>query len=158
MRLWTWAFVGRLAAAAFAQCVVMFFPTGGTTTWYLCVIIVEHVYSTFTNTVMFVAVSAFHAKIADPSIGGTYMTLLATVSNLGGTFPRFFILKFVDMFTVATCTPSSSILPDLKGDRITQPFSCVLEAERHRCTAGGGTCNISTDGESPLPCFVAGTY
>jgi PAT family acetyl-CoA transporter-like MFS transporter 1 len=30
------------------------------------------------NTVMFVAVSAFHAKISDPLIGGTYMTLLAT--------------------------------------------------------------------------------
>lgn len=78
MRLWGWAFVGRLVAAAFAQFVVMIFPAGGVTTWYLLTVIVEHVFSTFMSTVMFVAISAFHAKIADPVIGGTYMTLLAT--------------------------------------------------------------------------------
>lgn len=78
MQLWAWAFVGRLFAAAFAQFTVMIFPAGGTTIPYLCVVVVEHVFSTFMSTVMFVAISAFHAKIADPHIGGTYMTLLAT--------------------------------------------------------------------------------
>lgn len=78
IRLWCWAFVGRLAAAAFAQLVVAVFPAGGVTTWYLLTVIVEHVFSTFMSTVMFVAISAFHARIADPAIGGTYMTLLAT--------------------------------------------------------------------------------
>jgi hypothetical protein len=47
-------------------------------TWYMLTVISEHVLSTFMNTVMFVAISAFHARIADPAIGGTYMTLLAT--------------------------------------------------------------------------------
>lgn len=78
MHLWCWAFVGRLIAAAFAQGTVMLFPVAGVTTSYLVLVIVEHVFSTFMSTVMFVAVSAFHAKIADPAIGGTYMTLLAT--------------------------------------------------------------------------------
>ncbi len=32
---------------------------------------------------MFVATMAFHAKISDPGIGGTYMTLLNTVANFG---------------------------------------------------------------------------
>lgn len=76
--VWCWAFIGRLVAACFAQLVVMMFPAGGTTTAYLLLVIVEHVFSTFMSTVMFVAISAFHAKIADPHIGGTYMTLLAT--------------------------------------------------------------------------------
>lgn len=78
MQLWCWAFVGRLIAAGFAQFVVMIFPAAGVTTWYLLTVIVEHVFSTFMSTVMFVAISAFHARIADPVIGGTYMTLLAT--------------------------------------------------------------------------------
>ena len=78
VRVWCWAFVGRLGAALFAQLTVMFFPSTGITTPYLLLIIVEHVYSTFMSTVMFVAISAFHAKISDPAIGGTYMTLLAT--------------------------------------------------------------------------------
>lgn len=146
MQLWCWAFVGRLFAAAFAQFVVMIFPAGGVTTWYLLTVIVEHVFSTFMSTIMFVAISAFHAKIADPVIGGTYMTLLATVSNLGGTFPRFFILKFVDFFTVATCFPPTTPPADLKGDLVTSQFSCALEADKHRCIDGGGSCNIEHDG------------
>jgi hypothetical protein len=78
MRLWCWGFVGRLVAAVLAQITVIIFPKNGVDTWYLLVVIAEHIFSTFTNTVMFVAVSAFHARIADPVIGGTYMTLLAT--------------------------------------------------------------------------------
>lgn len=78
MRLWCWGFVGRLIAAAFAQLTVLIFPANGVQPWYLLLVIGEHVFSTFTSTVMFVAVSAFHARVADPVIGGTYMTLLAT--------------------------------------------------------------------------------
>jgi hypothetical protein len=78
MKLWCWAFVGRLGAAVLAQFTVAIFPAQGVTPWYMLVVIGEHVFSTFTNTVMFVAVSAFHARISDPVIGGTYMTLLAT--------------------------------------------------------------------------------
>jgi hypothetical protein len=68
------------------------------------------------------------------------------VSNLGGTFPKYFILKFIDMFTVATCIPPATIPADLKGDPVTSPFSCVLEPDKARCTAGGGTCKTTTDG------------
>ena len=78
MKVWCWGFMGRLAAALFAQFTVIVFPAQGVTSWYLLLVIAEHVFSTFMNTVMFVAVAAFHARIADPVIGGTYMTLLAT--------------------------------------------------------------------------------
>lgn len=78
MRLWCWGFMGRLVAAVFAQMVVSTFPADGVHSGYFLTVIVSHVFSTFTNTIMFVAVSAFHARVADPVIGGTYMTLLAT--------------------------------------------------------------------------------
>jgi hypothetical protein len=78
MQLWCWAFVARLLAAIIAHITVAIFPSDGVETWYLLVVIAEHVFSTFSSTVMFVAISAFHARIADPVIGGTYMTLLAT--------------------------------------------------------------------------------
>ncbi|KAL8668366.1 MAG: hypothetical protein Q9168_006999 [Polycauliona sp. 1 TL-2023] len=149
MHVWCWAFTGRLFAAVIAQGVVMLFPKDGVQTWYLLTVIASHIFSTFTNTVMFVAISAFHAKISDPLIGGTYMTLLATVSNLGGTFPRFFILKLVDYFTLATCHPPISPpkdLSSLRGALITTPFSCALEAQKHICLAGAGTCDIERDG------------
>ncbi|KAN0074239.1 Acetyl-coenzyme A transporter 1 domain containing protein [Elaphomyces granulatus] len=148
MKVWCWAFIGRLVAAVLAQATVMIYPNNGVPFWYILVVIGEHVLSTFMNTVMFVAVSAFHARIADPVIGGTYMTLLATVSNLGGTFPRFFILKLVDLFTDATCLPPKiPPAPDaLKGPLVTSSFSCPLEADKHRCSNGGGSCIINRDG------------
>lgn len=78
IHIWCYAFVGRLVAALISQSVVMIFPRTGVQSWYLLTVIGSHIFSTFTNTVMFVSISAFHAKIADPVIGGTYMTLLAT--------------------------------------------------------------------------------
>ncbi|KAI2470090.1 MFS general substrate transporter [Annulohypoxylon bovei var. microspora] len=148
MRLWCWGFMGRLIAAVFAQVTVSIFPAGGVQSWYLLLVIAEHVFSTFTSTVMFVAVSAFHARVADPVIGGTYMTLLATVSNLGGTFPKFFVLRLVDAFTQATCNPSTQKLDSslLKGPLVTEAFSCAVQAERERCEHGGGSCETIHDG------------
>ena len=144
MRLWTWGFAGRLAAALLAQFTVSIFPAGGVTTWYLLTVIAQHVFSTFTNTIMFVAVAAFHARIADPVIGGTYMTLLATVCNLGGTFPRFFVLRMVDAFTVATCLPSSYTSKPSSVDQ--SPFSCAVQADKERCLAAGRVCEMQRDG------------
>ncbi|KAI5840583.1 acetyl-coenzyme A transporter 1-domain-containing protein [Tricharina praecox] len=133
MKLWMWGFVGRLIAAVLAQITVYIFPKDGVVeSWYLLVVIAEHIFSTFAGTVMFVAISAFHAKIADPEIGGTYMTLLATVSNLGGTFPRIFVLKLVDYFTTATCFP-----PEKPTSTFPSP---------HRCIDQGGKCVIQQDG------------
>lgn len=78
LRLWCWAFAARLLAAVFAQVTIMIYPSNPVPTWYMIVVILSHIYSTFMNTVMFVAGSAFFARIADPAIGGTYMTMLAT--------------------------------------------------------------------------------
>jgi hypothetical protein len=71
------------------------------------------------------------------------------VSNLGGTFPRYFVLRLVDAFTSATCQPGQlDGLGDLKlkGPAVTEPFSCAMQADKERCTAGGGTCNVIRDG------------
>ena len=79
IRVWLYAFLARLIAAFFAQGTVMMFPADGMVGMgYLGIVIVQHMFSTLTGTIMFVAIAAFHAKISDPIIGGTYMTLLAT--------------------------------------------------------------------------------
>ncbi|KAL2269498.1 hypothetical protein VTJ83DRAFT_1682 [Remersonia thermophila] len=146
MRLWCWGFAGRLAAAVLAQFTVSLFPPipdgGHVPAWYLLAVIGQHVFSTFTNTIMFVAVAAFHARIADPVIGGTYMTLLATVCNLGGTFPRFFVLRMVDALTSATCLPG----PDSEKVTFAKPFSCAVQAAKEQCLASGGICEVHRDG------------
>lgn len=76
------------------------------------------------------------------------LTRWASVSNLGGTFPRFFILRLVDTFTEATCHPGSADQSqvDLKGTLVTERFSCALQLDKERCVAGGGTCEMLRDG------------
>ena len=69
-----------------------------------------------------------------------------SVCNLGGTFPRYFVLQLVDSFTVATCQPGKSDASSLKGTLITEAFSCAVQSEKERCEAGGGTCEMIHDG------------
>lgn len=58
---------------------------------------------TVVETVMFISQMAFFASICDPSIGGTYMTLLATLSNLGGTYPGTLALYLLNLFSKKKC-------------------------------------------------------
>lgn len=51
---------------------------------------------------------AFFVKISDPAIGGTYLTLLNTASNFGGTWPKLVLLRAMDYATVATCSIGTS--------------------------------------------------
>jgi MFS transporter, PAT family, solute carrier family 33 (acetyl-CoA transportor), member 1 len=60
---------------------------------------------------MFVAVMAFFARISDPKIGGTYMTLLNTLCNLGGNWPTTLVLWLVDVLTWRECSnPGPEVL------------------------------------------------
>jgi PAT family acetyl-CoA transporter-like MFS transporter 1 len=53
--------------------------------FYIYCLIINAVHSIFIYTI-FVAPSAFFAKISDEKIGGTYMTFLNTLSTLGKYF------------------------------------------------------------------------
>ena len=52
---------------------------------------------------MFVATMGFHARISDPVMGGTYMTLLNTVTNLGSKWPGTLVLWLVDIVSLKGC-------------------------------------------------------
>lgn len=56
---------------------------------------------------MFVAIMAFHARISDPRVGGTYLTLLNTVTNLGGNWCQTLALWLVDGLTWTNCLGAS---------------------------------------------------
>eukprot|EP00514_Thraustochytrium_sp_LLF1b_P006504 CAMPEP_0184532014 /NCGR_PEP_ID=MMETSP0198_2-20121128/13905_1 /TAXON_ID=1112570 /ORGANISM="Thraustochytrium sp., Strain LLF1b" /LENGTH=472 /DNA_ID=CAMNT_0026924511 /DNA_START=94 /DNA_END=1513 /DNA_ORIENTATION=+ len=55
------------------------------------------------SSAMFVSIMAFFAQVSDPAIGGTYMTMLNTMANLGGKWPNQFVLFMVDHLTWKTC-------------------------------------------------------
>ncbi|KAK9718591.1 hypothetical protein K7432_005393 [Basidiobolus ranarum] len=148
LKPWLYAFYLRLVFACVGMWIVYIFPSGGVTNTYLVIVIASTVLSSFASTVQFVSISAFITSIADPAIGGTYMTLLNTMSNLGGTWPKFFVLRAVDYFTEATCT-----LPDNSA------FSCVTEAAKSTCSEMSGKCTTSIDGYYPVSalCVTIGT-
>lgn len=56
---------------------------------------------------MFVAIMAFHARISDPRVGGTYLTLLNTLTNLGGNWCQTLALWLVDGLTWSSCVGAS---------------------------------------------------
>jgi PAT family acetyl-CoA transporter-like MFS transporter 1 len=57
---------------------------------------------------MFVAIMAFNARVSDPVVGGTYMTLLNTLSNLGGVWTSTTALWFVDVLTWKSCVGANT--------------------------------------------------
>lgn len=117
---WQWGFLGRLTAALAGNYVVSVFPKDGKiSSSYFLLVILQHLLGSFMSTVQFVSISAFHSKIADPVLGGTYMTLLNTLSNFGGTWPRLLIMSMINHYTVYKCVVddgTSHVLP--KGSSI----------------------------------------
>ncbi|XP_024947327.1 acetyl-coenzyme A transporter 1 isoform X2 [Cephus cinctus] len=95
---------------------------------------------------MFVAVMAFFAKISDPVVGGTYMTLLNTLCNLGGNWPATAALWLVDVLTFRQCSNDPS-------------NDCSTAIERELCASkDNGECHMQLDGyyiESIL-CVIVG--
>jgi len=108
---------------------------------FLLLVILIKVLTSFASTVQFVGVSAFHTQISDPLIGGTYMTLLNTLSNLGGTWPRFFVLNGVDWLSVSTCHVNETT-----DEIIVNVRECASDVGKARCGTLGGTCVIESDG------------
>ncbi|XP_018573648.1 acetyl-coenzyme A transporter 1 [Anoplophora glabripennis] len=85
---------------------------------------------------MFVSIMAFFAKISDSSVGGTYMTLLNTVTNLGGNWPGILALYFVDPLTWKQC----------EGGAESMDNSCRNAVEKELCLSKGGKCVTTLDG------------
>lgn len=101
---WLYGFLGRLLSAAMGSYVVAMFPASGQiTNTYFLLVVIQHLLASFMTTVQFVGISSFHTRIADPVLGGTYMTLLNTLSNFGGTWPRIIVMSMVNYFTIYEC-------------------------------------------------------
>ncbi|KAJ3016401.1 hypothetical protein HKX48_004042 [Thoreauomyces humboldtii] len=149
LRPWLYAFYGRLGFAALGMLLVRYFPEGGASGGYFFVVMAATVLNSFMSTVQFVGMGSFFTKISDPLIGGTYMTLLNTLSNLGGTWPRFFVLEAVDHFTHSHCEANTKDPSDPKWGVLA---ACSTDAQKAACKEIGGTCIVDRDGY-----YVVGT-
>ena len=93
------------------------------------------------GTLIFISFMAFFAKVSDPNIGGTYMTFLNTISNLGSKWPNSVALWFLPKLTVASCVSQGLE----QATRTLAVTTCASDGGAG-CTAAGGACVTYLDG------------
>ncbi|KAI0253363.1 acetyl-coenzyme A transporter 1-domain-containing protein [Lactifluus subvellereus] len=138
---WIWAFLPRVTIAFFAAVILWNFPAPPITAGFFAFIIVFRSFGEMASTTQFISSGAFHARVSDPIIGGTYITLLNTVTNLGYTWPRFFVLRAIDFFSIATCE-----VDDTSTSLAAKGVECISEQGTALCSAAGGKCVMERDG------------
>lgn len=141
LRPWMLAFGPRLLFALLAAVVLWRFPAPPITTGFFVFIVLFRSLGEMASTTQFVCIGSFHARVSDPVIGGTYITLLNTVSNLGSTWPRFFVLRAIDYFSIATCQ-----VGDNSTSLTANGSECVSEQGKDLCSTAGGQCVMERDG------------
>ncbi|TRY69596.1 hypothetical protein TCAL_04103 [Tigriopus californicus] len=118
--------------------------------YYGMIVCIYSVHQIFANC-MFVSIMAFFARVSDPAVGGTYMTMLNTLTNLGGNWPATLALWAVDSITVKECQG---------GDRekIAPSNVCDGAVQTDLCEDFGGTCVVLTEGYyiESVACFFLG--
>merc|ERR1719235_1698078 len=97
-------YLPRVLFGGVAAVVVYLTPPTEEQDWkYVSVLFCCLCFNTFVSQVMFVAQLGLISRVADPRIGGTYMTLLNTVGNIGGTWTQtiaFPATQYLSMFGV----------------------------------------------------------
>lgn len=91
---------------------------------------------------MFVSIMAFFAKVSDPAVGGTYMTLLNTLTNLGGNWPATLALWWVDFLTVKKCEVSAGSV----NATMALENKCLGAEATKACEGLGGHCQTEVEG------------
>lgn len=98
----------------------------------------------------------FFTQVSDKSIGGTYMTLLNTISNIGVAWPATLTLYLVDALSFKNCVANSihdSILLDKTNKQdfnqiiidTSNKNTCSNENEIETCIRLGAKCLVSVD-------------
>jgi PAT family acetyl-CoA transporter-like MFS transporter 1 len=97
MKVFMRAYAGRLVVGCALILLVYFLGVaarggGGIPLWLYAFGTVTSCAAAAASATMFVSQMAFYSRISDPKIGGTYMTMLNTMSNLGGQWPGTLVL------------------------------------------------------------------
>lgn len=149
MNIYSMAIPYRLAFGLVAGALVWVTPhligNGEVPAYYFIGLIMVYFLHQICISSMFVASMAFFAKISDPAVGGTYMTFLNTIANLGGNWPTTAALWFVDALTFRKCSTDPS-------------NDCSTSEEKEFCVKNNGSCTIQLDGYyiEIMLCFIIG--
>ncbi|KAK0455910.1 acetyl-coenzyme A transporter 1-domain-containing protein [Armillaria borealis] len=153
LRPWVVAFVPRLFFCLVGTLIVYWFPTPPISGGFFVFLIVQTVLASFSSTVQFVGISAFHTRVSDPLIGGTYMTVCSRFFSFSifltstkvrltfGTPSPLIESQGVDLFSVATCK-----VTDAGTEIAVRATECVSDYGKAMCNDINGECITDTDG------------
>uniref|UniRef100_A0A2S2QHE6 Acetyl-coenzyme A transporter 1 n=1 Tax=Sipha flava TaxID=143950 RepID=A0A2S2QHE6_9HEMI len=100
--------------------------------YYIILVFILAIHDILSN-IMAVATSAFFSRICDYRFGGTYMTLLNTLTNIGGAWSFSVAIAMIDLLTFKECSLDSK-------------NNCSTSNLQNTCTANGGDCNVLMNG------------
>jgi len=120
-------------------------------TWTLLLIFVLSNVHSLVTSVMFLAQISFFTQVADPLVGGTYMTLLNTMSNLGGKWPQYLSFRAIEWLTLRECLPVAGAAAHEEAGVFKAPHEllalpCGSAVEKAACGEAGGACVVQRDG------------
>lgn len=67
---------------------------------FWCSIFIVSILASVISTTQFVSMMAFFTMVSDPLVGGSYMTALNTIANLGGKWPNTMVLFAINPLTI----------------------------------------------------------
>ncbi|VVC28212.1 Major facilitator superfamily domain,Acetyl-coenzyme A transporter 1 [Cinara cedri] len=82
---------------------------------------------------MFMFTMGFFSRICDKRYGGTYMTMLVTISNLGIIVWKYLALNLVDLLTFSKCSNDAQ-------------NNCSTSSLKDMCTVNNGECIVIVNG------------
>ncbi|KAF2069106.1 hypothetical protein CYY_009578 [Polysphondylium violaceum] len=143
---WTYSYIVAVLFVFLNMLGVVNFPQNQEIGYYFLVLLVCSLCFAFTYTLMSSSQSSFFLKISDKSIGGTYVTLLNTIANFAGTYPKFFIFILIDFWTTSKCIVNNN---NSNSSNSTTNFSSPITFDnisKELCHEKGGEYIILQDG------------
>lgn len=119
--------------------------------WIFGVMFLTNIISSSVSTLMFMSQISFFTRVSslEPLIGGTYVTLLNTLANLGGMWAAPVALSTIDALSVRVCEQAdTSTLGPWNASVATAAaqMSCKGAAAESACRQLGGACGAVRDG------------
>lgn len=88
---------------------------------------------------------SFNAKISDPLVGGTYLTLLSTIGSLGYVWIKTFFLWLVDIITWKSCIANQGYeFSNSTAHLISN--NCIDSVAIGECVTNNAACFTHVDG------------
>lgn len=108
LNVFLWAYPYRIVMGLIFAALVYYTPSfmqedGEYPYSYYVIWIIAYYFHQISAYCIFLSMMAFNAQVSDPKIGGTYMTLLNTLNNLGGNWPLTLFLSITGFFTRKNC-------------------------------------------------------